>query len=421
MNTFWQRGFFLTLISGFLNTHVWAQQINDESYRSIVDALQSQLQSHPTVFPLESLDGGRQSVADGLRTTYFGFGERRFRDRTDFHMSLDVTYSPLETGDVKTISGETRRVRAPGSYLKKIYAIQDGLLVSAGQNSTGHKIILKHSLDRPYVDHEGREYHDYYTSYRHVDARSMVYLTLLARNLLNNEEATFNDLVGKKVFKAGEPIAAVGFDPNTKSGYPRSHLDFSLHVFLDAKKGSNIRKYSINPLLLFPAFEYGDPHMHQLTGNNMPAYQFVINADSLTAPRKRKNGEFQIEILAGGVSADGSYKASRYFALNEVEFTVFNDGKKLGTHTLNRDQRVGYDPASYNGLDKPDESKPYFEAPLDEQHDIYQMGVIIPRRWLRDIDYDWSSSGSVKITVFSIWSENLEGHSTTFEMPLKAD
>ena len=419
MKTLRQCGFLMMLACGLLSTSLYAQEINDESYRSIVAALQSQQQSHASVFPLATTGGEQQSVADGLRLTYFGFGERRFSDRTDFHMSLDVTYGPLETGDIETVDQNTRRVRAPESYLKKIYAIQEGLLVSAGPNSTGNKLILKHTLDRPYVDHQGREYHEYYTSYRHVDTRTLIYLSLMARKLLNDEEASYKDLVGKHVFPAGDTIAFVGFDPNS-SGYPRSHLDFSLHVFKDASKGSNIRKYSINPLLLFPAFEYADPHSHQLTTDSMPAYQFVIDKESQVIPQKRKSGKFQIEIPAGGLADDDSFKASRYFALNAVEFTVYNDGKELATHILNRDQRLGYDPSSYDGLDNPDESKPYFDAPLDEQGDVYQMGVVIPRTWFKDIDYDWSKGGVVHVTVSSIWSENLEGHGLSFEMPLEA-
>ena len=417
MKTLRQRGFLLMLACSFLSTSLCAQEINDQSYLSIVAALQSQQQIHASVFPLGTPGGEPQSVADGLRLTYFGFGERRFSDRTDFHMSLDVTYGPLETGNIETVDKNTMQVRAPESYLKKIYAIQDGLLVSAGPNSTGNKLILKHILDQPYVDQQGREYHEYYTSYRHVDTRTLIYLSLRARKLLNDEKATYNDLVGKHVFPAGDTIAFVGFDPNSRA-YPRSHLDFSLHVFKDASKGSNIRKYSINPLLLFPAFEYADPYSHQLTTDNMPAYQFVIDKESQVIPGKRMSGKFQIEIPAGGLAEDGSFKVSRYFALNAVEFTVYNDGKELGKHILNRDQRLGYDPSSYVGLDNPDESKPYFEAPLDEQDDVYQMGVVIPQHWFKDMGYDWSKSGAVHVTVSSIWSENLEGHELSFEMPI---
>jgi hypothetical protein len=414
------RNFGLLLLISSLQTMAQAQQINDESYRSIVAALQAQQQVQPSVFPMGTLEGEQQGVAEGLALTYFGFGERRFSDRTDFHMSLDVTYGPLETGEVETVYEKTRRVRAPASYLKKIYAIQEGLLVSAGPNATGNKLILKHTLEQPYVDHQGHEYHEYYTSYRHVDTRTLVYLSLGARKLLNDEKATYKDLVGKHVFPAGHTIAFVGFDPNS-SGYPRSHLDFSLHVFGDASKGSNIRKYSINPLLLFPAFEYTDPASHQLTNDNIPAYHFVIDKDSQVIPRKRKSGKFQIRIPAGGLSEDGVFKATRYFALNAVEFKVINDGQALATHLLNRDQRRGYDPSSYDKLDNPDESKPYFQAPLGEQGDIYQMDVVIPRRWFKNMDYDWSKAGIVKITVSSIWSENLAGHELAFEMPLEAD
>ncbi|MBT8076542.1 MAG: hypothetical protein KJN61_08740, partial [Gammaproteobacteria bacterium] len=67
----------------------------------------------------------------------------------------------------------------------------------------------------------------------------------------------------------------------------------------------------------------------------------------------------------------------------------------------------------------PDESKPYFHAPLNEQGDIYQMQAVIPAKWLKSIDYDWSKAGSVSVRVASIWDGYLDGHFHAFEFPLK--
>ncbi|MBT8075990.1 MAG: hypothetical protein KJN61_05935, partial [Gammaproteobacteria bacterium] len=59
-------------------TNLQAQEIDAESHRSIVAALQSHVKKHPSTFPLESLDGGAQDFAEGLQNVYFGYGERRY-------------------------------------------------------------------------------------------------------------------------------------------------------------------------------------------------------------------------------------------------------------------------------------------------------------------------------------------------------
>jgi hypothetical protein len=418
MRTCWQVCSLLIGACLLMTSELYAQQIDAASHQSIVEALQFQVKSHPSTFPLGSMEGRAQSVPDGLRNVYFGYGERRYSDRTDFHPAMDVGYFPLETGDVITAYGKTRKVRAPKSYLKPIYAIQKGVLVSAAKNSSGYKIILKHTLEKPYYDGEGRAYHEYFTSYRHVDIRTLVYLTKLARVVAKNDQATYEDIIGKQVFDAGDLIAFVGYNPNIKSTLPRSHLDFSLNVFPDANKGINIRKYSLNPLLIFPAFEYGDPQSHQLEASGVPAYQFVIDPKTITPPSRRKNGHFQIEIHSGGLTADGSYSTTRYFALNAMHVTVINDGKELAEYTLDRHQKLGYVTSSYEGLDNPDKDLPYFDPPLNEQGDVFLMDVVLPKRWFKDIDYDWSKDGSVAIKVSSIWDGSLDGHHLTIDIPL---
>jgi hypothetical protein len=418
MRTSWRVYFILIGACLLTTSKLYAQKIDAAAHQSIVEAFQLQVKNHTSVFPLGSMEGKVQSIPDGLRNVYFGYGERRYSDRTDFHPAMDMGYFPLETGDVTTAYGKTRKVRAPKSYMKRIFAIQNGLLVSAAKNSSGYKIILKHTLKKPYYDSEGRAYHEYFTSYRHVDVRSLAYLTKVARVVTKNEKATYEDIVGKQVFRAGDLIAFVGYDPNVKSTLPRSHLDFSLHVFPDPHKGTNIRKYSVNPLLIFPAFEYGDPQSHQIEDSGVPAYQFVIDQKTIVPPSKRKDGHFQIEIHAGGLSADGAYSATRYFALNAMHVTVINDGKELAKFTLDRHQKLGYDTSSYEGLDNPNDDLPYFDPPMDEQGDVFLMDVVLPKRWFKDIDYDWKKDGSVSIKVSSIWDGSLDGHHLSIDIPL---
>jgi hypothetical protein len=170
--------------------------------------------------------------------------------------------------------------------------------------------------------------------------------------------------------------------------------------------------------LLFPVFDYGDPRTHRAGSPGLPAYRFVVDRDTILAPGKGRDGEFQIAIEAGGLSGDGSYWATGYFALNSMQVTVFNAGKELATHTLDRDRRLGYDPSSYEGLDNPDRNRPYFDAPLDAQGNVYRIRAVLPGSWFEAIGYDWSKGGSVTVTIASVWDGSFEGHNKTFEISL---
>lgn len=402
----------------FLSNFANAQTIDAESHRSIADALQKHVEQQPSIFPLESPEGGVQSFISGMRYPYFGYGERKYSYRTDFHPAFDVAYVPLETGYVETAYGETRKVRAPQTYRKRVYAIQTGTLYSAALIGSGYKIVLKHKLAEPYVDSKGREYFDFYTSYRHVDARSIAYLSLLARRVTGHEKATYEDIIGKHQFRAGELVAFVGFSPAITKTPPRSHLDFSLNLMSKPNSGQHIRDYSVNPLLLFPPFEYADPYSYVSADGALAAYQFVINADDIVVPGKRKDGHIDIEIHSGFVTSDGAYEARRYFALNAMTVTVTNDDKQIGSYVVDRHQKLGYDTSSNVRLDKVNQTRPHFLAPLDEQGDVYRMGIVIPARWLRKLKYDWAKPGKVRIEVSSIWDGHLLGHSETIDIPL---
>jgi len=407
--------------SPFAATNIQAQEIDADSHRSIVEALQLHIEDHPSVFPLEAYDGGVQTFLAGLRLPYFAYGERRYTTRTDFHPAIDVAYFPMESGIVEAVNGQSVEVRAPRSYLKKIHAIQDGLLFAVERKSSGYKIILEHTLETPYYDRKGRAYDKFYTCYRHVDPRTLVYLSLLAREVLNDETPTFEDLVGKYVFEAGEVIALVGFDPTIRSSTPRSHLDFSLHPFLNPDSGKNIRKYALNPLLLFPPFGYGDPYMHQQDEQEIAVYQFVVPSKGIQAPTRRRDGSIGIEIHSGAKESNGKFVPTRYSALNGLQIAVYNDGEILGRYAIDRHRRLGYDTSSYEKLDNYDQKFPHFSAPPGEQEHVYRMGAVIPARWLKKMNYDWSKPGSISIRISSIWDGYLEGHSELVEIPLDAN
>jgi hypothetical protein len=413
---------FLILICAciFACGNVFAQKIDSTSLTSIVEALQYQVLKYPSVFPLESYDGGIQPLEKGLRQAYFGYGERRFIDRFDFHPAMDLGYFPTETGYVTTEQGQSEKVRAPQTYLKKVYAIQKGELVSIALISTGYKLVLKHTLERPYHDNEGNSYYHYYTCYRHLDSRSLAYLDEIARTFTGDPEAGYEQLFGKYLFEAGEQIALVGYAPNIGPDIPRAHLDFSLNLFGDPNKGGNIRNHALNPLFLFPPFEYADPQSHVLDASGVPAYKILVNESAIVAPGKGTDGQFTVRIPCGGQTADAEFSVCRYFALNALDVSIYNDGKPLETYHLDRHRKLGYNTGSYESLDTPNTTEPHFLAPLREQDDVYEMTVVLPVSWFKKIKYDWSETGLVSIELSSIWHGYLEGHELAFTIPLPA-
>jgi len=404
----------------FASGNVTAEKLDAASLDSIVAALQEQARKNPPVFPLESYRGGIQSIEDGLRQAYFGYGERRYTSRTDFHPAMDVGYFPTETGYVTTEQGESVKVRAPQSYLKKVYAIQKGEFVSIASSSYGYKIVLKHNLEKPYYDNKGNPWYHYYTCYRHLDSRSLSHLDDLASNITGDAGATHKDLFGKYVFEAGDQIALTGFPPADNPELPRAHLDFSLNLFDQPDKGGNIRNYALNPLLLFPPFEYADPRSHEIAANRLPAYEIVVNEPAIAVPGDGRDGRFTIRIHCGGRLANNEHMACRYFALNALDVALVNGGELLGSHHLDRHRKLGYKTDSYESLDTPDAKAPHFFAPLGEQGDVYEMTVVLPASWFKTNRYDWSRSGSLSIRVSSIWSGHLEGHQYAFTIPLPA-
>lgn len=408
----------LICIFTFGNTEAAAQKIDATSYKSIVDALQFQASQTPPVFPMEAYEGGRQSFSDGLRYTYFSYGERRFSHRTDFHPAIDVAYFPLEIGKVKTITGKHKTVRAPQTYQKEIYAIHKGVLVSARMIGSGYKIVLKHTLEQPYYDNDGRAYTEYYTCYRHVDARTLDHLNAIAQRVTGRDDAALKDIAGQHVFEAGDLIGFVGFNPNQKSITPRSHLDFSLNMFGDPDKGKHIRNYALNPLLLFSPFTYADPMAHQVSGEQLPAYRLSIDNEKTVKPTKMKDGRLLIEIKSGGITDNGNFVASRYFALNAMRVTVFNDGVELGRFTADRHLKLGYNTSSNDKLDALNATEPHFSPPLGEQDNVFQMEAVIPASWLKTLDYDWSKTGSITAELSSIWDGYLPRHSKSIDIIL---
>jgi len=191
-------------------------------------------------------------------------------------------------------------------------------------------------------------------------------------------------------------------------------------MFKDPHKNTSIRQYSLNPLLLFPPFAYGDPLSFDEKSAGRPAYRFAVKYGKDAAPAPGKDGRFVIEIQAGGIDGGQTYRPLRYFALGGMDVTVFNGGRQLAAFTVDRHLKLGYDTSSYGALDAINSDVPHFVAPLDEQSDVFRMGAVIPADWLEQAGYDWSQEGRISVTILSIWHGTIRGHGHRVEFPLAA-
>ena len=81
--------------------------------------------------------------------------------------------------------------------------------------------------------------------------------------------------------------------------------------------------------------------------------------------------------------------------LNAIEVSVSNDGEVIGTCTVDRHGKPGYDTSSNE-----------------------RMEAVIPARWPKSLIYDWSWPGMIAVRMSSIWDGYLQGHSKTIEILL---
>jgi hypothetical protein len=173
--------------------------------------------------------------------------------------------------------------------------------------------------------------------------------------------------------------------------------------------------------LRYAYFGYGNPRAYQVKRDGFPAYQLVVDKKTIVSPTMKNDGNFQIEIHSGGLSREGGYSPTRYFALNAVGLVVSNGGEELSSYSVDRHLKLGYDTSTFELLDRESAAKPHFSAPLGEQHDVFRMNAVVPARWLEELGYDWSRAGSISVTISSIWDGYLSGHSHSIRIPLSAE
>lgn len=261
----------------------------------------------------------------------------------DWHRGIDIN-APLGTNVVAPTAGTFFGIR---NYT-------DG----------GTSVILRHALPAK-ISYAGKSLSYYYTFYMHLDSV---------------DPSLLNAAVGK-VVNRGDPIGKVGHS----GGAVFDHLHWELRIGAP---------YSLEWQLANPSSSYGsknfgfDPHMHPM----LMTIPYVSNSASLS-------------LLTRPGSTDGIIQYSSdddQPLLNRIEITIKSkvDNSLKASHTLDFNERVGYDPISDINLNKINYLKPYMSPQPLGTSSPYLTKIVIPQAFVGSY---YGGNYLTTVKAFDIW------------------
>ena len=281
-----------------------------------------------------------------------------------------------------------------GTQGDNILAPTDGLFWEYREFSGGgHTIILQHDLDST-ISYNGRSYDHYYTYYMHLfdDAGGGVAGTDDVISGWTPEVTTVS---------SGDVIGKMG-----NSGTPPGGGSYSDHLHLELRFGtrSSLEFQLANPGNTQHGF---DPHL-----NPMLLFTPYTYASSGTGVY-HQNAALSSSATAGSdITFDITYTNDDMPLLNEITISLeeIGSGSIVKTHTLDLNQRIGFDATSTANLDTADTTKPYF-SPVTPGFTSteYKNGLIVPSNWTSGYG---DSDHQLNVTLKDLW-ENSETLSIT--------
>ena len=248
----------------------------------------------------------------------------------DWHRGIDLD-APLGSSVVATLPGT----------LFDVTNYTDG----------GLTVILKHTFPEP-VLFQGKTISSFYTFYMHLDS---VDPALVAADQLGQKPAVAQ---GAEIGKLGHSGTAIG-----------DHLHWEVRVGTP---------YSLEWQLANPSSQYGatnygfDPHVHPLL-LSVPGATNTMTTAVTTKTSSTKDGKVRI-------STDDEQPL-----MNRIEVRVVAraSGQELLRHTLDLNERVGFNATTNALLDQPDKARPYL-APVSfgTASTRWNTDLILPRGWV---------------------------------------
>lgn len=251
-----------------------------------------------------------------------------------------------------------------------VVAPMDGTLFDIKNYTDGGlTVILKHTFPDPVV-FAGKTLTSYYTFYMHL---SSVDPSLQAAATAGSTPAVSK---GFQIGKVGHSGTAVG-----------DHLHWEIRVGTP---------YSLEWQLANPTSQYGannfgfDPHVNPML-LTIPTTTNTLGASLTTKPTSSIDGRVRITT------------DDEQTLFNRVQVTIVNKSTKLtvASHTLDLNERLGFNATTNALLDTPDKTKPYI-APISfgTSATVWATDLVIPKSWVG------SRSGTkflTTVTLTDIW------------------
>jgi len=254
-----------------------------------------------------------------------------------------------------------RGVDLSASVNTEVYAVADGVVFNIVTYSDGGlTIVLKHSFGQS-ITYKGKTFSSYYSYYMHLDS----VLSTLAKDQIVKK--------GKLIGFSGESGSAV---------YP--HLHFELRVGTQC----TLEYQLANPT---SSCNYGfDPAMHSLL-LLQPNYQAATIR--LTTPFANASEAVYTITLNKNLALANRYQFSVYRIINKKQETTYL------SHTLDLNERIGFDATSTTSIDTPDNSKPYL-TPFTISGSTWKIQLKIPFSY---IGRYYSSTYKKRLVIYDTW------------------
>ncbi len=252
-------------------------------------------------------------------------------------------------------------------------------------SSGGNIVILRHSFSSP-ITYGGQSLSNYYTWYLHLYDDGIVGNGIGTSDIVSGYtrgDAIAQDTVIGKMGDTGSPAGGGTYAP---------HLHFELRVGTNSslefqQNNPETTQWGfdphMNPFLLFEPYTYG--------GTSASEYDQTLALDSAVAQNQ--------DVTVNYVITNDDIPV-----FNEVKVTVknTNTNTEVTSHTLDLNQRTGFDATSTANLDTQDTSVPYVDPVASQlSGGQYSSTIVIPSDWTSSYQ---DSIYEVTVMASDIWS-----------------
>lgn len=300
---------------------------------------------------------------------------------------VEETFGPRRQPSLSGSYDWHRGIDIDGAGGENILAVYDAQFEKLDYSaSAGNYVVLKHTLPSSVAfgsNPDKQTWTTFYTYYMHLTDDSVT--------LVNNAGWTKGSAITK-----GTTIGHLGNSGGSGGEAYAMHLHFELRFGTSNPLANQIAGDGLTT-----TDAWFDPHMH-------PLLLFNPNDATLRGGSSGASYTQSLSLLAAGTHADGmtfGYTSSldELPLLNrfDVQVREIASGNVVLSHTLDFNQRLGFDASTNALLDTRDLTKPYSAPQYFEDADTtFTSQLVVPTSWLGAYN---SAAYSVTVTASDIW------------------